>query len=283
MKKTIFTLLSLALVACQSTRAERGTSSDLKVRTFTANEAGFLVSSHLIEGTRDAVLVDAQFTISQAEKVVEMVKQSRKHLTTVFITHGHPDHYFGLTTIKKAFPDVKILARREVIQDIQSTGPGKLAYWKKMYGADLADTFIVPEPFDGTSLALESEQIDLITLQAGESEHAVAVYLPAIQTLLTGDLTFNQVHLWLAENRPEAWMKSLKEIQSVGLISKVLPGHGLPAGAELLGENARYIETFLDVTRLAKSNTEAVTELKKRFPSYKLPIIAELSVEARRK
>src|SRR2546423_15621725 len=58
-------------------------------------EAMFPVSSVLVTGAKEAILVDAQFGVSQADKLVEAVRQSGKTRTTVYISHGDPDYYFG--------------------------------------------------------------------------------------------------------------------------------------------------------------------------------------------
>ncbi len=68
------------------------------------NDAIFPVSSVLVSGQHDAILIDAQFGKSQAAKVVDMVRASGKKLTTIYISHGDPDFYFGLDTVLAAFP-----------------------------------------------------------------------------------------------------------------------------------------------------------------------------------
>ena len=64
----------------------------------------FPVSSVLISGDKDAILVDAQFGKAQALQVVDKIRASGKHLTTIYISHGDPDYYFGLETLTQAFP-----------------------------------------------------------------------------------------------------------------------------------------------------------------------------------
>ena len=58
-------------------------------------EAIFAVSSTLVQGKKEAVLIDAQFSAADARKVVEMIRKSGKKLTTIYISHSDPDYYFG--------------------------------------------------------------------------------------------------------------------------------------------------------------------------------------------
>src|SRR6476469_11021582 len=54
------------------------------------------IASTLIYGKQDAVLVDAFMTVKQADALVDWVVASGKNLTTIYITHGHGDHWFGI-------------------------------------------------------------------------------------------------------------------------------------------------------------------------------------------
>ena len=62
------------------------------------------VSSTLIYGTHDAVLVDPPFTRDQVQRVGDWVEQSGKTLTHVYATHGHGDHWFGTDSLLQRFP-----------------------------------------------------------------------------------------------------------------------------------------------------------------------------------
>src|SRR5438128_12542233 len=73
------------------------------------------ISSTLISGKRDAVLVDTAITVDQNQKLVDWIAASGKHLTTIYATHGHGDHFFGLNKIHKKFPKSPLVATREAI------------------------------------------------------------------------------------------------------------------------------------------------------------------------
>lgn len=93
----------------------------------------FSVSSVLIEGRHDAILINAQFGASDARKLVELIRASGKQLTTIYISHGDPDYYFGLATLQDAFPQARIVATAQTVAHIQQTQAGKLAYWGRRW------------------------------------------------------------------------------------------------------------------------------------------------------
>src|SRR6202167_1037644 len=75
-------------------------------------------SATLIFGERDAVLVDAFLTVEQAHAAVEWVAASGKNLTTIYITHGHGDHFFGIGALLDRFPKAKAVATPDALEAI---------------------------------------------------------------------------------------------------------------------------------------------------------------------
>src|ERR1700721_2884101 len=89
------------------------------------------ISSTLISGERDAVLVDAPITVEQARALANWVVASGKNLTTIYATHGHGDHFFGTSTVLERFPSARFVARPDVIKVMrQQASTGCLAtFW----------------------------------------------------------------------------------------------------------------------------------------------------------
>jgi glyoxylase-like metal-dependent hydrolase (beta-lactamase superfamily II) len=279
MKKFMFALLSAVTAFSQTSTIAK--AKTLPIETYTANDAGFAVNSHLILGEKEAILVDAQFTRSEARKVADMIRRSGRELRQIFITHGHPDHYFGLETLLKEFPRAEAITTPEVLADIRATAQGKLSYWKPMYKNDLPDKLVLPNSTNATSLTLDGQTIAIIKVGPGESEHLAMLFLPASGALISGDLAYHQVHLWVAENRPEAWLNNLDEVRRITGLKTVYPGHGTTHDLAILDEDRAYLESFLAITASAKDKAAAIKNLEQRYPTYRLPVIAELSVAAR--
>jgi glyoxylase-like metal-dependent hydrolase (beta-lactamase superfamily II) len=73
---------------------------------------------------RDAVLVDAFMTVKQTNALAEWVAAKGKNLATIYITHGHGDHRFGVGTLLERFPNAKAGAMPDVVKMMrQHTSP----------------------------------------------------------------------------------------------------------------------------------------------------------------
>lgn len=96
-------------------------TKDLKLQVYNASENSFGVASVIVSGKTDAILIDAQFTLADAEKVAQEIKTSGKKLTTIFVSHADPDYYFGLEIFKKYFPDVVAYASPASVEAIKAS------------------------------------------------------------------------------------------------------------------------------------------------------------------
>jgi glyoxylase-like metal-dependent hydrolase (beta-lactamase superfamily II) len=74
------------------------------------------ISSTLISGRRDAVLVDAFITVEQTRALVDWVAASGKNLTTIYARHGHGDHFFGSGALLDRFPNARAVATPDVVK-----------------------------------------------------------------------------------------------------------------------------------------------------------------------
>jgi glyoxylase-like metal-dependent hydrolase (beta-lactamase superfamily II) len=68
------------------------------------------ITSTLIMGRRDAVLVDPPLTTTQADEVGDWIAASGRELRQIYITHGHGDHWFGAIPLVDRFPGVIVRA-----------------------------------------------------------------------------------------------------------------------------------------------------------------------------
>jgi glyoxylase-like metal-dependent hydrolase (beta-lactamase superfamily II) len=244
-----------------------GGSSALDVQTYVSEE-GADVDSHLIVGETEAILVDGQFFSAGAQKVVDMVKASGKNLTTVFLTHAHPDHYIGMDVIKTAFPNAKFVTTQMVLVDYTAKAPGTFAFLKGMLGPAIPDKIVTFEAVAGTTLTVDGQTVNIIDIpNAGESEKAAGLEIADQKAFFAGDLVYNKAHLWLAECKTDGWKMNLDFIAARGYTT-YYPGHGPKATEAVLAEDKAYIDQALPILMNAATADEAKMQLKAKFPDY---------------
>ncbi|GAB4558333.1 MAG: MBL fold metallo-hydrolase [Haliangiales bacterium] len=286
MNALITKLAPLAITLTLAATAGCGASqTPLSMQVYTAGEAGFHVTSTLIEGEREAVLIDAQFTLSEGANVAEWVAATGKELTAIYITHAHPDHYFGVEKVLERFPNARLLATPETIEAMEETAADKVAQWKPIYGDDLTDTPLVPEALTSGVIELEGAELEIEAVAQADTHPATIVRVSELDAVIVGDLAYSHVHVWLAEvdaDGRQRWVDSLAEV-AASSPAVVVAGHKLPALAdspEVLDETQAYIEGFGSMAAAHSDAAGLAEAVKGAFEGYALPIIADISAQA---
>ena len=101
------------------------------MKVFTSPDDQFWVNSVIIEGEHEVMLVDAQLTKTSAEKVLQEIKETKKPLSIIYITHEHADHFLGLEVFREAYPRVRIIADSAVVDRINKVYQEKIDKWQK--------------------------------------------------------------------------------------------------------------------------------------------------------
>lgn len=244
----------------------------LKTEVYNPGEKGiFAVSSTLVTGTNDAVLIDAQFSTADAQKLVDRIKTSGKRLTTIYISHGDPDFYFGLITLTAAFPEAKVIATPQTIAHIRETSAGKLRFWGPKIGAGAPGSIVIPDPIRGDKIELEGNTLDIVGLD-GPAPDRTFVWIPSIKTVLGGIPVFAGEHVWMADTQtPQShadWLATLDRIAALSP-DTVIPGHfkpGSPQNLDAVRFTADYIRSFDEETAKAKNTDELIAAMKRRYP-----------------
>lgn len=248
------------------------------------DDALFAVSSTLITGRHDAILVDAQFTATDAAQLVQRIRDSGKRLTTIYISHGDPDYYFGLATLQDAFPDARILATPATVAHINATQAAKLAYWGPQMGAGKPSRIVIPTPLDGDTLTLEGQPIKIIGL-TGPTPDRTVLWIPALRTLLGGIPIVAGEHVWMADTKSAQshahWLQTLATIKALNP-TRVIPGHYAADAAldiSAVDFTANYIRAFDEETARSKDANALIAAMKKRYPNLAGESSLELSAK----
>ncbi len=257
-------------------------AAPLNVTVYNPGEkAIFPVSSSLVTGDKEAILIDAQFDVQNGQALVEMIKQSGKKLTTVYISAGDPDFYFGLEPVMAAFPDVKVLADQHVVDHINQTKDAKLSYWSPILGKDAPKRLTVPQVMTASHLTLDGEKIEIKEMNTPNAY----LWAPSIKTAFGGVPVYSGVHVWMADSQTKAarsnWVKALDNLLALKP-ERVVPGHFLgtaPKGTAAVTFTRDYVQRFEQELASAKNSDQLIDGLKKAFPS--LPVDDGLAIGAK--
>ncbi len=268
---------AIAISVLPATAAE-----PLKLDIFNPGETAiFPVASVLVTGAHDAILVDAQFSRAEALKLVERVRASGKHLTTVYISHSDPDFYFGLDVIQDAFPDAKIVATAQTVATMRSKADAKRAYWGPILKDNAPQRIVYPQALVGNTLTLEGQ----LLIVSGPTPARSYVWVPSIKAVLGGVAVFGDLHLWVADTQTaqsrQAWQATLTEIAARKPVT-VVPGHfkpGTPMTLESVGYTSVYLTRFEAETERAATSAELIAAMQRQYPSAGLAAALQTSAK----
>jgi glyoxylase-like metal-dependent hydrolase (beta-lactamase superfamily II) len=287
---------ALALAGCTSPSAPPSTEEPtamstesvpqpLHIEVYNPGDQGiFAVSSTLVTGQRDAVLVDAQFSTIDAGKLVDRIRASGKRLTTIYISHGDPDFYFGLPTLVEAFPDARVLATPQTIEHIEETAQGKLQFWGPKLGPGAPARVVMPAPVGGDTIDLEGRELRIVGLD-GPTPDRSFVWIPSIRTVVGGIPVMSGQHVWMADTQtPQShadWLATLERIAALQP-ETVVPGHyspGAPGNLEAVRATADYIRAFDEEAAKAADSAALIAAMTRRYPTHGALPSLELSAK----
>jgi glyoxylase-like metal-dependent hydrolase (beta-lactamase superfamily II) len=219
------------------------------------------ISATLISGQRDAVLVDALMTVEQAHALVEWVEAHGKNLTTIYLTHGHGDHFFGIGALLERFPKARALATPAVVKAMhQQASPASIAnFWGALFPGQIPDRLVIAQELK--SKVIDLERRDLVVVEVGhtDTDDTTCLHVPSIGLVVAGDVAYNDVHLHLGESNAHTrreWIAALDTIESLHPRA-VIAGHKRPGNDDsprIIEETRQYIRAF---NRLAETTTIA--------------------------
>jgi glyoxylase-like metal-dependent hydrolase (beta-lactamase superfamily II) len=246
---------------------------DFSIKVFTSPDDQFWTNSVIIEGTHEVMLVDAQLTKTNAERVLQEIRETRKPLSIIYITHEHADHFLGLEVFGEAYPKARIIANSVIVDRINRVYQEKIDKWQKILGSGGTSRVVAIEKFDGNFIQFESSRIEVLKNIQGDTDENTMLWIPGQRILIAGDVMFNSMHVYTAETDSKArarWLNSLNKIRELKP-SVVIPGHS-KVGAPLDASTAvdfteNYLLVFEEELKKAKDPDSLINAMKERFPS----------------
>ncbi|QSX37022.1 MBL fold metallo-hydrolase [Shewanella sedimentimangrovi] len=254
-------------------------TNTLELEVYYGTMAPWSNTTLLFSGDR-ALLIDAQFTKTDAKALVKRLQDAGKTLTHIILTHSHPDHVWGGVELLKAFPEAQAYARPVAITEMELEFKARLLRWTGIFDAELPTELYPVEPFEGDVFDFEGHKIELIDSLPSETINLMTCYIPELKTYIASDQCYNRCHYYVGPglNRPDLWIASIEDIQSRFEIDRVVPGHGAVGGLEIFDEAIEYLTFYHSVAKPLVPQQEIVHAVLEQYPDWKLEGVLRMTI-----
>ena len=229
-------------------------------------------TSTLIFGARDAVLVDTLMTIREATALADWIELHDRRLTTIYITHGHGDHYSGLSVVLSRFPAARAVATAGTVEQMRKGSSTQHPY-SAWFPGQIADTITLAEPLDAGHFDLEGLPLEVIETGHTDTVDSTSLYVPDLGLVVSGDVAYNHCHMYVGATTPAgrtAWIAALDTLAALRPAA-VVTGHKDPTRGNpptVLAESRGYIEYYGKLRDAALTDQGLFDAMVSRYPDW---------------
>lgn len=263
MKRTA--ILALSLLPLATLAAQRPT-----IHVYASGAGGIFANAYLVETPHGVVAIDATLTVSDSRALRAELDSLHQPLLAVLITHGHPDHYNGITTLLAGDTTVPVIATAEVDSVIRANDAAKERQWRPVFKDEwpAARTFPSRIARDGETLVLGGARFTVHAVGPGES-HSDSYWVMAGEpgVAFIGDIVMNGVHAYMGDGHSGAWLANLERVRRALRregVTTVYPGHGPAGSLGIFDWERRYLTTYRDAVRSLARGRTALTDAQKQ-------------------
>jgi glyoxylase-like metal-dependent hydrolase (beta-lactamase superfamily II) len=232
------------------------------------------MTSTLIFGEYDAVLVDAMTTVAEAEALADWVALHNRNLETIYITHAHFDHFYGLSILLDRFPNARAIATPSTLNAMQmSFTPPVERLARRLFPGQLATKFVAPQPYEHDTFTLEGQELRIIEQGHTDSADTTSLYVPSIGLIVAGDVVYNQCRMYVGDTTPESrknWIVALDRLAALNP-TMVVAGHkkpGAPDSPSTIQDTKRYLQDFDRLQKTTTSDQELFDRMTELYPHW---------------
>lgn len=238
------------------------------------------ISSTLILGDHEVMLVDCPHTVQRAAEVADWIEASGRDLVAMYATHGHGDHYFGFTEIARRFPRARLLgtAGTVALAREQASSPTIDALWRALFPGQIPEDIRPLEVVDGPVFDLEGHEITFVEAGHTDIRDTTFVHIPELALVVAGDIVYNEVHVHTSDSDQDQrreWTTALDRIAALNPVA-VIAGHKKPGnddGPHIIEETRAYLRDTDEACAAARTPEEFADLMLQRHLSRLNPTV----------
>ena len=214
------------------------------------------------------MLVDTLTTVAEAEG-------SRTGLPFIYFTHGHFDHFYGLSVLLDRFPGARAIATPKSVKLMhEQLETATLDHFlRRWWPGQLPARTVTAEPYEDDTFTLEGHELHIIEQGRTDTTDTTSLHVPCIDLVVGGDVLYNQCHMYVGDTTPESrrnWIQALDRLAA--LHPKIaVAGHKKPGAPDLpsaIQDTKRYLQDFDRLQQSATTDEELFNEMTKRYPDW---------------
>jgi glyoxylase-like metal-dependent hydrolase (beta-lactamase superfamily II) len=232
------------------------------------------ITSTLIFGEYDAVLVDAMMTVAESEALADWIALHNRNLETIYITHAHVDHFYGLGILLDRFPGARAIATPKTLSAMQSSfTPPIERLARRCFPGQIPTRLVPPQPYERDTFTLEGHDLRIIDQGHTDSADTTSLHVPSIGLIVAGDVVYNQCHMYVGDTTPESrknWIAALDRLAALNPTT-VVAGHkkpGAPDSPSAIQDTKRYLQDYDRLQKSATSDKQLFDQMTELYPHW---------------
>jgi glyoxylase-like metal-dependent hydrolase (beta-lactamase superfamily II) len=213
-------------------------------------------------------------TVAEAEALADWVALHNRNLETIYITHGHFDHFYGLSILLDRFPGARAIATPKTVNAMQmSFTPTVERLARRLFPGQVPTKLVAPEPYGDDTFTLEGHELRIIEQGHTDSSDTTSLHVPSIGLIVAGDVVYNQCRIYVGDTTPDSrknWIAALDRLAALNP-AIVVAGHkkpGAPDSPSTIQDTKRYLQDFDRVQKTATSDEELFDQMTELYPHW---------------